>query len=224
MDLGLSWCIRTTRRSHAHHFPSGQQIAFRDCRCNPVGPEQGRMPLSFDPQGTGEQIFQKSNTLVFQSQHFQLSNCCCWKFEAFSGKPSLLHFWSALFTSWQKWRNTFCLLGKSGAFLSTFPQIKYFFFFFFLPTPQIIRKLFHYHIYVLQVWLWVLILTSTGKNFECFNLFHDFKDWLESIGERAHFNAVLMFRCFWCLDGLGSLAGDSQLKMFTPGFSVFGSV
>lgn len=130
MDLGLSWCIRTTRRSHAHHFPSGQQIAFRDCRCNPVGPEQGRMPLSFDPQGTGEQIFQKSNTLVFQSQHFQLSNCCCWKFEAFSGKPSLLHFWSALFTSWQKWRNTFCLLGKSGAFLSTFPQIKYSFFFF----------------------------------------------------------------------------------------------
>lgn len=112
----------------------------------------------------------------------------------------------------------FLSVGKVRSISKHFSSNKVFFFFFFLPTPQIIRKLFHYHIYVLQVWLWVLILTSMGKNFEYFNLFHDFKDWLESIGERAHFNAVLMFRCFWCLDGLGSLAGDSQLKMFTPWF------
>lgn len=73
-DFCLSWCIWTRICSHApFSFQTRSWLCFMMVDTTWLG----RMPWSSDPQDRQEQFFQKSNVLVFQLQHFQLSNCHC---------------------------------------------------------------------------------------------------------------------------------------------------
>lgn len=172
------------------HFPSRKEAGSVSWWWTQPGwPAAGKDALELGPQDRQEELLQKSNILVFQLQHCQLSKhrSCCWNMNLpVKASPLFSTISQAEIT-----RAIPLVYWQSGAFvtnpfspnkmLSDLP-----------PLPEK-GKLWHYQVCVLQVWRQVLILISTKRILCVLVHFLVSKTDYKTVAEH-------MLMLFWCLD------------------------